>query len=86
MTEHTPVRSTDLSALQGILFEELDNLAQLDVEANDGRLEREVARAKAISDVSARAIENANTAVNIMRARADLAGSKLEKFPRMLNA
>ena len=35
MAGHETVRSTDLSALQGIFFEELDNLMALDINADD---------------------------------------------------
>lgn len=48
--------------------------------------EREINRAKAVSDVGARAIENANTAVGIIRARSEMAGAKLASVPAMLKA
>lgn len=86
MAEHETVRSTDLSALQGIFFEELDNLMALDINADDEAIEREINRAKAVSDVGARAIENANTAVGIIRARSEMAGAKLASVPAMLKA
>ena len=86
MTGHETVRSTDLSALQGIFFEELDNLMSLDINADDEAIEREINRAKAVSDVGARAIENANTAVGIIRARSEMAGAKLASVPAMLKS
>ena len=86
MAGHETVRSTDLSALQGIFFEELDNLMALDINADDEAIEREINRAKAVSDVGARAIENANTAVGIIRARSEIAGAKLASVPAMLKA
>lgn len=46
MAGHETVRSTDLSALQGIFFEELDNLMALDINADDEAIEREINRAK----------------------------------------
>lgn len=82
--EHKPMRSIDLSALQGIFFEELDNLMSLDMDASDEEVEREINRAKAVSDIGGRAIENANTVCGILRARADLGGSKLSAVPKML--
>lgn len=39
--EHKPMRSIDLSALQGIFFEELDNLMSLDMDASDEEVECE---------------------------------------------
>lgn len=86
MAGHETVRSTDLSALQGIFFEELDNLMSLDINADDEAIEREINRAKAVSDVGARAIENANTAVGIIRARSEMTGAKLASVPAMLKA
>lgn len=86
MAGHETVRSTDLSALQGIFFEELDNLMALDINGDDEAIEREINRAKAVSDVGARAIENANTAVGIIRARSEMAGAKLASVPAMLKA
>lgn len=86
MAGHETVRSTDLSALQGIFFEELDNLMSLDINGDDEAIEREINRAKAVSDVGARAIENANTAVGIIRARSEMAGAKLASVPAMLKA
>lgn len=86
MAGHETVRSTDLSALQGIFFEELDNLMALDINADDEAIEREINRAKAVSDVGARAIENANTAVGIIRARSEMAGAKLASVPVMLKS
>lgn len=84
MNEHKPMRSIDLSALQGIFFEELDNLMSLDTDASDEEVEREINRAKAVSNIGGRAIENANTVCGILRARADLGGSKLSAVPKML--
>ena len=84
MTDHEPVRSTDLSALQGIFFEELDNLMALDVGATEEEINREIDRAKAVSEIGGRAIENANTACTIIRTRAELGGSKLAAVPKML--
>lgn len=86
MAGHETVRSTDLSALQGIFFEELDNLMSLDINGDDEAIEREINRAKAVSDVGARAIENANTAVDIIRARSEMVGAKLASVPAMLKA
>lgn len=86
MAGHETVRSTDLSALQGIFFEELDNLMALDINGDDEAIEREINRAKAVSDVGARAIENANIAVGIIRARSEIAGAKLASVPAMLKA
>lgn len=86
MAGHETVRSTDLSALQGIFFEELDNLMALDINGDDEAIEREINRAKAVSDVGARAIENANTAVGIIRARSEMAGAKLASVPAMLKS
>ena len=95
MAGHETVRSTDLSALQGIFFEELDIYDSLTPEQQEvvdecGKLavqyEREINRAKAVSDVGARAIENANTAVGIIRARSEMAGAKLASVPAMLKA
>lgn len=86
MAGHETVRSTDLSALQGIFFEELDNLMSLDISGDDEVIEREINRAKAVSDVGARAIENANTAVGIIRARSEMAGAKLASVPAMLKS
>lgn len=86
MAGHETVRSTDLSALQGIFFEELDNLMALDINADDEAIEREINRAKAVSDVGARAIENASTAVGIIRARSEMAGAKLASVPAMLKS
>lgn len=70
MAGHETVRSTDLSALQGIFFEELDNLMALDINGDDEAIEREINRAKAVSDVGARAIENASFAPSASSARA----------------
>ena len=84
MTEHQPVRSTDLSALQGIFFEELDNLMALGEHATEEEVQREIDRAKAVSEIGGRAIENANTVCNILRTRADLGGAKLSSVPKML--
>lgn len=86
MAGHETVRSTDLSALQGIFFEELDNLMALDINGDDEVIEREINRAKAVSDVGARAIENVNTAVGIIRARSEMAGAKLASVPAMLKS
>lgn len=84
MTEHQPIRSTDLSALQGIFFEELDNLMALGEHATEEEVQREIDRAKAVSEIGGRAIENANTVCNILRTRADLGGAKLSSVPKML--
>ena len=45
MAGHETVRSTDLSALQGIFFEELDNLMALDINGDDEVIELEINRA-----------------------------------------
>lgn len=77
MAGHETVRSTDLSALQGIFFEELDNLMALDINGDDEAIEREINRAKAVSDVGARAIENANTAVAMAKLNEAIVAAEL---------
>ena len=64
----------------------MKGVSKLDISGDDEAIEREINRAKAVSDVGARAIENANTAVVIIRARSEMASAKLASVPAMLKA
>lgn len=58
---------SNLLALNDRIFAELDRLEQAEGE----ELEREIERAKAISSMCGRAIENANTILRAVQARED---------------
>lgn len=82
---HEPVRSCDLSALQGLMFEELDNLMGLDMAGDPDVIEREMGRAKAVSDIASVAIDNANTVLRVVQQQAMVTG-EAKRVPRMLTA
>lgn len=86
MTDHKPIRSIDLNALQATLFEEMDNLMSLDLDSMDReRVELEMTRANAVAGIAGVAIQNANTVVRIVSKQADTLGSA-SKVPRMIQA
>lgn len=86
MTDHKPIRSIDLNALQATLFEEMDNLMSLDLDAMDReRVELEMNRAQAVSGIAGVAIQNANTVVRIVSKQAETMGMNA-KVPRMIQA
>ena len=84
MAEHEPVRSTGLGALQGLIFEELDNLMALDLDDAD-KVAAEMERAKAVSDIAGVAIDNANTVCRVVQMQAESMGA-VKSVPKMLNA
>lgn len=84
-TPHKPTRSTDLSALQGLIFEELDNLMALDISGDPDRVEMEMSRANAVSNIASVAIDNANTVLRVVQQQATVMGAD-KKMPRMITA
>lgn len=84
MSEHEPVRSTGLGTLQGLIFEELDNLMALDLSDADA-IQAEMSRAKAVHDMASVAIDNANTVCRVVQMQAESLGA-VKEVPRMLGA
>lgn len=83
---HRPTRSTDLGALQGLMFEELDNLMSLDLSNGDpDAIEAEMKRAEAVSNIAGVAIDNANTVLRVVQQQSIAMGTD-KKLPRMLTA
>lgn len=84
--EHQPTRSTDLGALQGLMFEELDNLMSLDLTQDDSdTIELEMKRAEAVSNIAGVAIDNANTVLRVVQQQSLAMGTD-KKLPRMITA
>ena len=80
-----PTRSTDLGALQGLMFEELDNLMSLDLSGDPDTIDAEMRRAEAVSNIAATAIDNANTVLRVVQQQQMAAGTD-RKLPRMICA
>lgn len=81
---HRPTRSTDLGALQGLMFEELDNLMSLDMTGDPDRISAEMRRAEAVSAIASTAIDNANTVLRVVQQQ--IASGVDRKLPRMICA
>ena len=81
---HRPTRSTDLGALQGLMFEELDNLMSLDMTGDPDRISAEMRRAEAVSAIAATAIDNANTVLRVVQQQ--IASGTDKRLPRMICA
>lgn len=81
---HRPTRSTDLGALQGLMFEELDNLMSLDMTGDPDRIAAEMRRAEAVSAIASTAIGNANTVLRVVQQQ--IASGVDKKLPRMICA
>lgn len=82
---HRPTRSTDLGALQGLMFEELDNLMQLDMTGDPDVVAAEMRRADAVSTLAGVAIDNANTVLRVVQTKQMIADTD-RKLPRMICA
>lgn len=85
MGGHRPVRSTDLGALQGLMFEELDNLMQLDMTGDPEAIGAEMRRAEAVSTLAGVAIDNANTVLRVVQQQQIASGTD-KRLPRMICA
>ncbi|BBH49857.1 hypothetical protein Pcatena_04440 [Parolsenella catena] len=84
-TGHAPTRSTDLGALQGLMFEELDNLMALDLSGDPDVIDAEMRRAEAVSSIASTAIDNANTVLRVVQQQS-MAASTDRRLPRMITA
>lgn len=82
---HRPTRSTDLGALQGLMFEELDNLMSLDMTGDPDRIAAEMRRAEAVSAIASTAIGNANTVLRVVQQQ-QIASGVDKRLPRMICA
>lgn len=82
---HRPTRSTDLGALQGLMFEELDNLMSLDMTGDPDRIAAEMRRAEAVRAVASTAIDNANTVLRVVQQQ-QMASGVDKRLPRMICA
>ena len=82
---HRPTRGTDLGALQGLMFEELDNLMQLDLSGDPDVVAAEMRRAEAVSTIASTAIDNANTVLRVVQQQQIASGTD-KKLPRMICA
>ena len=72
-----------LGRLNEVLFEELERLGAMDVEQED-LLRIEMARAKAIQGVAREINESAKTVMDAARMRAEYAGAKGMRPPKLL--
>lgn len=81
----TPMRSTDLGALQGLMFEELDNLMSLDMSGDPDAIAAEMRRAEAVSTLAGVAIDNANTVLRVVQQQ-QVATGEVKRIPRMICA
>ena len=80
-----PTRSTDLGALQGLMFEELDNLMSLDMSGDPDAIAAEMRRAEAVSTLAGVAIDNANTVLRVVQQQ-QVATGEIKRIPRMICA
>lgn len=71
-----------LTDLNDHLFAELERLGDEDLEGDD--LEKEIIRAKAISDVSRQIIENAKVALDATKLQVEYGGRNNVELPIML--
>lgn len=71
-----------LTDLNDHLFAELERLGDEDLEGDD--LEKEIIRAKAISDVSRQIIENAKVALDATKLQVEYGGRSNVELPIML--
>ena len=70
-----------LGDLTNHLFAELERLGDEDMD--EGQLEREIKRAKAVTGVASQVVSNANVMLNVMRFRDEAAEAHV-RMPRML--
>lgn len=82
---HAPARSIDLGALQGLMFEELDNLMSLDMSGDPDAVAAEMRRAEAVSNLAGVAIDNANTVLRVVQQQQMVTG-ETKRLPRMICA
>ena len=68
--------------LNNHLFEELERLGNEDLKGE--KLVDEITRAKAISDIASKIIDNGNLALNATKTQADILGRDVTKMPDML--
>lgn len=76
--------TTDLGALQGVIFEELNRLLSLD-RADPDAMAREVVVAQAVGSLAGVAIDNANTVLRVVQVRDQLSGER-RRLPKMISA
>ncbi len=76
--------SNSLGLLTGYMFEEMDKLSEIDINADPEVLEAEVKRAKALGETAKIIVENAQVILEATRMRADFMGTNV-KVPRELD-
>lgn len=71
-----------LGDLNNHLFAELERLG--DEELKGDELKEEIARAKSVTDVAAKIVDNANTVLNAEKFKAETLGKSKIETPKML--
>lgn len=73
-----------LGDLNNHLFAQLERLNDEEIEGE--RLKEEIARAKSITDVASKIIDNANTVLNAKKLQAETLGRSVVTMPKILEA
>ena len=74
----------NLNALNDYLFEELENIQDLNEESSNEEIERVLRKAGAISKIAAQIISNGNLVLRAKELEVAMHGRKDTKFPKML--
>ena len=74
----------NLSSLNNYLFEELENIQDLNEESSNEEIERVLRKAGAISKIAAQIISNGNLVLKAKELEVAMNGRKDTPFPKML--
>ena len=74
----------NLSALNDYLFEEIENIQNLEEEASNEEVERTLRKAGAISKIAAQIISNGNLVLRAKELEVTMNGRESTPFPKML--
>ena len=73
-----------MNSLNNYLFEELENIQDLNEESSNEEIERVLRKAGAISKIAAQIISNGNLVLRAKELEVTMHGRKDTKFPKML--
>ena len=74
----------NLSALNDYLFEEIENIQNLEEDATNEEVERTLRKAGAISKIAAQIISNGNLVLRAKELEVTMNGRESTPFPKML--
>ena len=74
----------NLSALNDYLFEEIENIQNLEEEASNEEVERTLRKASAISKIASQIISNGNLVLRAKELEVAMNGRNDTSFPKML--